>query len=53
MRKLMYRTLLTLLATGLCYLPALLTAHTLDADRGDLSGKWIGYYNDGTKSEYV
>ena len=53
MRKLMYRPLLTLLATGLCYLPALLTAHTLDADRGDLSGKWIGYYNDGTKSEYV
>jgi hypothetical protein len=53
MRKIMYQTLVTLFATGLCYFPALLTAHTLDADTKDLSGKWIGYYEDGTKSEYV
>jgi hypothetical protein len=53
MKKLMYQTLVTLFATALCYFPALLTAHTLDADAGDLSGKWIGYYDDGTKSEYV
>lgn len=49
----MYQTLATLFAIGLCYFPALLTAHTLDADAKDLSGKWIGYYDDGTKSEYV
>jgi hypothetical protein len=53
MKKFVYQTLLTLLAIGLCYFPALLTAHTLDADAGNLSGKWIGYYEDGTKSEYV
>jgi hypothetical protein len=53
MKKIMGRILVTLFATGLCYFPALLTAHTLDADAGDLSGKWIGYYPDGTKSEYV
>jgi hypothetical protein len=53
MKKIMGQTLVTLFATGLCYFPALLTAHTLDADAGDLSGKWIGYYQDGTKSEYV
>jgi len=53
MKKIMGRMLVTLFATGLCYFPALLTAHTLDPDRGDLSGKWIGYYADGTKSEYV
>jgi hypothetical protein len=53
MKKIMCRTLVTLFATGLCYFPALLSAHTLDADAGDLSGKWIGYYEDGTKSEYV
>ena len=53
MRKIMCRVLVTLFATGLCYFPAPLTAHTLDADAGDLSGRWIGYYADGTKSEYV
>ena len=53
MKKIMCRTLVTLFATGLCYFPALLTAHTLDADAGDLSGRWIGYYADGKKSEYV
>src|SRR3954454_15967185 len=53
MKKIMCQMLVTLFATGLCYFPALLTAHTLDADAGDLSGRWIGYYNDGTKSEYV
>jgi hypothetical protein len=53
MKKIMCRALVTLFATGLCYFPALLAAHTLDADKGDLSGRWIGYYNDGTKSEYV
>jgi hypothetical protein len=53
MRKIICRVLVTLFATGLCYFPAPLTAHTLDADAGDLSGRWIGYYADGTKSEYV
>jgi hypothetical protein len=53
MKKIMHQTLVTLFAIGLCYFPALLTAHTLDADAGDLSGKWIGYYADGKKSEYV
>ena len=53
MKKIMCKTLVTLLATALCYFPAVLPAHTLDADKGDLSGKWIGYYDDGTKSEYV
>jgi hypothetical protein len=53
MKKSMCQTLVMLFATGLCYFPALLTGHTLDADRGDLSGRWIGYYADGTKSEYV
>jgi|ERR1043166_526855 hypothetical protein len=53
MKKIMYRTLVILFATGLSYFPPLLTAHTLDADRGDLSGRWIGYYQDGSKSEYV
>jgi hypothetical protein len=49
----MCRVLVTLCTTGLFYFPPLLTAHTLDADAGDLSGRWIGYYQDGTKSEYV
>ena len=53
MKKITSRMLVMLFATGLCCLPALLTAHTLDADAGDLSGKWIGYYEDGSKSEYV
>jgi hypothetical protein len=53
MKKIMRRALVTLFAIGLCYFPALLAAHTLDADKGDLSGRWIGYYADGTKSEYV
>ena len=53
MKKIMYQTFVTLFATGFCYFPALLTAHTLDADAGDLSGRWIGYYANGTKSEYV
>ena len=53
MKKFMCRLLLALFTTGVCYFPAVLTAHTLDADAGDLSGKWIGYYEDGSKSEYV
>ena len=53
MKKFVCRTLVTLFAIGLCYFPALLAAHTLDADFKDLSGKWIGYYQDGKKSEYV
>src|SRR4249919_2615576 len=53
MKKIMCRMLVTLFAAGLCYFPGLLPAHTLDADFKDLSGKWVGYYNDGTKSEYV
>jgi hypothetical protein len=53
MEKIMSRALVMLFAIGLCYSPALLIGHTLDADFKDLSGKWIGYYQDGTKSEYM
>jgi hypothetical protein len=53
MKKIVCRTLVMLFAIGLCYFPALLAAHTLDADFKDLNGKWIGYYQDGKKSEYV
>jgi hypothetical protein len=53
MKKLMGQMLVTLFAAALCYLPGLLTGHTLDADLADLSGKWVGYYADGGKSEYV
>jgi hypothetical protein len=53
MKKFMGRMLVTLLATGLYCFPAVLPAHTLDADKGDLTGKWVGYYQDGAKSEYV
>lgn len=45
--------MVTLFAIGLCYAPALLKAHTLDADAKDLNGRWVGYYPDGSKSEYV
>ena len=48
MKKIMCQTLVTLFATGLCYFPALLTAHTLDADAGEKitgfavrAGEWI------------
>lgn len=53
MKKIMLQTLATLFVTGLCYSPSLLTAHTLDAEAKDLSGRWVGYYPDGSKSEYV
>ena len=53
MNKIMLRTLMALFVTGLCCSPALLTAHTQDADAHDLNGRWIGYYPDGSKSEYV
>lgn len=49
MRKLMDRALIALLTAGLFCFPALSKA----GGPPDLNGTWIGYYNDGTKSEYV
>ncbi len=51
MRKIMCRVLVALFTTGLFYFPAISTARS--ADVPNLSGKWIGYYEDGSKSEYV
>ena len=51
MRKIMCRVLVALFITGLFYFPAVSTAES--ADVPNLSGKWVGYYNDGSKSEYV
>ena len=51
MRNIMCRVLVALFATGLFYFPAVSTAES--ADVPNLSGKWVGYYNDGSKSEYV
>lgn len=51
MRKIMCRVLVALFTTGLFYFPAISTARS--ADVPSLSGKWVGYYNDGSKSEYV
>ena len=51
MRKIMCRVLVALFTTGLFYFPAISTARS--ADVPNLSGKWVGYYEDGSKSEYV
>jgi len=51
MRKIMCRVLVALFTTGLFYFPAISTARS--ADVPNLNGKWVGYYEDGTKSEYV
>ena len=42
---------MALFATGLFCLPVASTASA--ADNRNLSGTWIGYYNDGSKSPYV
>jgi len=49
MRKFICRVLFAVLAAGLFYFPAVSNA----GGPPDLNGTWIGYYNDGTKSEYV
>ena len=51
MRKTVCRVLVALFTIGLFYLLAVTTAKS--ADVPDLNGKWVGYYQDGTKSEYV
>jgi hypothetical protein len=51
MRKIMCRVLVALFTTGLFYFPAVSIAES--ADVPNLSGKWVGYYEDGSKSEYV
>ena len=51
MRRIMCHVLVALFATGLFYFPAVSTAES--ADVPNLSGKWVGYYEDGSKSEYV
>jgi hypothetical protein len=51
MRKIMCRVLVALFTTGLFYFPAISTARS--ADVPNLNGKWVGYYEDGNKSEYV
>lgn len=51
MRNIMCRVLGALFTTGLLYFPAASTGQS--ADTPNLNGTWIGYYNDGTKSEYV
>jgi hypothetical protein len=48
MRKIMLRVLVTLFTTGLFYFPEVSNAETPNLD-----GKWVGYYEDGNKSEYV
>ena len=50
MRKFTY-SLVVLFLTGLLYFPAVSTVKSADAP--NLSGKWVGYYNDGSKSEFV
>ncbi len=49
MKKLMSGLLVALFVTGLFYFPLVSKAGGLP----DLSGTWVGYYDDGTKSEYV
>ena len=49
MRKVICRILVGLFTAGLSYSPAVSKA----GGPPDLSGTWIGYYEDGTKSEYV
>lgn len=54
MQNIIYRALFALFAMPLFYLPVV--SHAADAggtsDR-DLTGTWIGYYQDGSKSPYV
>jgi len=49
MKKTIGRHLARLIAVALFYCPAASNA----GGPPDLNGTWIGYYNDGTKSEYV
>ena len=49
MRKTMRDVLVALFTIGLLYFPTVLSA----GGPPNLSGTWVGYYNDGTKSEYV
>lgn len=49
MRNPICRILVVLLTAGLFNFPAILNA----GGPPDLNGTWIGYYEDGTKSEYV
>jgi hypothetical protein len=49
MRKILGRVLIGWFTAGLFYCPAVSKAGGLP----DLNGTWIGYYEDGTKSEYV
>jgi hypothetical protein len=51
MRTIMCRVVLALFATGLFYFPAVSTVRS--ADDRNLTGTWVGYYNDGSKSPYV
>ena len=51
MRKSICRALVALFTTGLFYFSAVPTAESTDVP--NLSGKWVGYYSDGSKSEYV
>ena len=50
MKNIMCRVLMVLFAAGLFCLPA---ASTAIAGGPDLTGTWIGYYEDGSKSPYV
>ncbi len=51
MRKTVCRVWVALFTIGLFYFSAVPTAQS--ADVPNLNGTWVGYYADGTKSEYV
>jgi hypothetical protein len=51
MRNIICRVLVALCTTGLFYFPTVSTVRS--ADDRNLTGTWIGYYEDGSKSPYV
>jgi hypothetical protein len=51
MRNIICRVLVALFTTGLFYFPTVSTVRS--ADDRNLTGTWIGYYEDGSKSPYV
>src|ERR1700686_1769290 len=51
MKNIMCRVLMALFSSRLFYLPAASTETA--ADNRNLTGTWIGYYDDGSKSPYV
>ncbi len=51
MRNIICRVLVALFTTGPFYFPTVSTVRS--ADDRNLTGTWIGYYEDGSKSPYV